>query len=105
MFQNNEMAAIMVFQRNPVGVGLFSCVKNFFRSLTVFMDAGHVSEYALKTHWLSQPGELSQGETFRACASVVGSGKRVYFFYPKGDSLQTFTLLFTILLISIRVNP
>ena len=47
------------------------------------MDAGHVSEYALKTHWLSQPGELSQGETFRACASVVGSGKRVYFFILK----------------------
>ena len=47
MFQNNETAAILVFQRKPVGVGLFSCVKNFLRSL-IFIDAGHVSEYALK---------------------------------------------------------
>ena len=38
-----------------------------------------MSEYALKTYWLSQPGELGQGETFRACASVVGSGKRSIF--------------------------
>ena len=97
---NNETAAIFVFQRKPVGVGLFSCVKNFFQSLN-FHDAGHMSDYALKTHWLSQPGELGQGETFRACASVVGSGKNVYF-SPTGDSLHYF---FTLLLISIRVNP
>ena len=32
VFQNNETAAILVFQTNPVGVGLFSYVKNFFCS-------------------------------------------------------------------------
>ena len=30
VFQNNEMVAILVFQTHPVGVGLFSYVKNFF---------------------------------------------------------------------------
>ena len=32
MFLNNETAAILVFQTNPEGVGLFSCVKHFFYS-------------------------------------------------------------------------
>ena len=32
VFQNNETAAILVFQTNPVGVGLFSYVKNLFCS-------------------------------------------------------------------------
>ena len=32
VFQSNETAAMMVFQTNPVGVDLFSYVKNFFRS-------------------------------------------------------------------------
>ena len=32
VFQNNEMVAILVFHSNPVGVGLFSYVKNFFCS-------------------------------------------------------------------------
>ena len=30
--QNNETAAMFVFQTNPVGVGLFSYVKKFFCS-------------------------------------------------------------------------
>ena len=32
MFQNNETVATLVFQTNPVGVGHFSHVKNFFFS-------------------------------------------------------------------------
>ena len=32
VFENNETAAILVLQTNPVGVGLFSCVKKFFCS-------------------------------------------------------------------------
>ena len=32
VFQNNETVAILVFHSNPVGVGLFSYVKNFFCS-------------------------------------------------------------------------
>ena len=79
-------AAILVFQRKPVGVGLFSCVKNFLRSLN-FHRCWPLEWIRSKTHWLSQPGERGQGETFRACASVVGSGKKVYF-SPTGDSLH-----------------
>ena len=59
-------------------------------------------EWIRSKNTLALPGgELGQGETFRACASVVGSGKKVYF-SPTGDSLHYF---FTLLLISIRVNP
>ena len=29
VFQNSETAAMLVFQTNPVGVGLFSYVENF----------------------------------------------------------------------------
>ena len=46
VFENNETAAILVLQTNPVGVGLFSCVKKFFCSHNL-LNAGHVSEYAL----------------------------------------------------------
>ena len=42
MFQNNEAAAMLVYQDNPVGIELFSDVKTFFVS-----NAGHVSENAL----------------------------------------------------------
>jgi len=30
VFQNNETAAMLVYQTNPVGVELFSCVNTFF---------------------------------------------------------------------------
>ena len=33
VYQNNETAAILVYQTNPVGVKLFSYVKNFFCSI------------------------------------------------------------------------
>ena len=32
MFQNNETAAMLVYQTNPVGVELFSYVSTFFGS-------------------------------------------------------------------------
>ena len=32
VFQNNETAAMLVFQTKPVGFGLFSYVNNFFCS-------------------------------------------------------------------------
>ena len=32
VFQNNETAAILVYQENPVGVELFSYVKDFFKT-------------------------------------------------------------------------
>ena len=32
VFQNNETAAILVYQENPVGVELFSYVKTFFKT-------------------------------------------------------------------------
>ena len=32
VFQNNETAAIMVYQENPVGVEVFSYVKAFFKT-------------------------------------------------------------------------
>ena len=31
VFQNNETAALLVYQDNPVGIELFSYVKTFFR--------------------------------------------------------------------------
>ena len=30
VFQNNETAAMLVYQNNPVGIELFSYVKTFF---------------------------------------------------------------------------
>ena len=44
--QNNETAAILVFQTSPVGVELFSYVNAFF-CCNICLDAGHVSENAL----------------------------------------------------------
>jgi len=32
MYQNNEMAAILAYQTNPVGIELFSYVNTFFFS-------------------------------------------------------------------------
>ena len=33
MFQNDEMAAMLVFETNPLGVELFSYANNFFCSI------------------------------------------------------------------------
>ena len=46
MSLNNETAAMLVFETNPVGVELFSCVNAFFFPIHLH-DAGHVSEDAL----------------------------------------------------------
>ena len=43
-FQNNETAAILVFQTNPVGVGLFSYKNNFFCSHKHLHRCWRVSE-------------------------------------------------------------
>ena len=47
LFQNNETAAMLVFQANPVGVELFSYVKPIFCSNKICIDACHVSENTL----------------------------------------------------------
>ena len=47
MFQNNDMAAMLVFQTNPMGVGLFFQANNFFLFPQICIDADHVSENAL----------------------------------------------------------
>ena len=48
MFQNNETAAMLVFQTNPVGVKLFSYVKTFVNLFQkICIDARHVSKNAL----------------------------------------------------------
>ena len=48
MFQNNETAAMLVFQTNPVGVELFSYVKTFVNLFQkICIDTGHVSKNAL----------------------------------------------------------
>ena len=46
MFQNNETAAMLVFQTNLVGVKLFSYVKTAFVLINL-IDAGHMDESAL----------------------------------------------------------
>ena len=43
---NNETAAMLVYEINPVRVQLFSCVNTFFWS-NKFIAAGHVTAYAL----------------------------------------------------------
>ena len=43
---NNEAAAMLVFETNPVGAELFSCVNAFFFPRNLH-DAGHVSKDAL----------------------------------------------------------
>ena len=47
MFQNNETAAMLVSQVNPVGVELFSYVKTFFCFKKICTDDGQVSENAI----------------------------------------------------------
>ena len=47
--QNNESAAMFVYKRNPVGIGLFSQVKTFFYSkqfakLLLFFNR-HIGDY------------------------------------------------------------
>ena len=54
VFQNNETAATLVYQDNPVGIELFSFVKTLLFVL-ISIDAGHVSEYALFTSLRLQP--------------------------------------------------
>ena len=44
--QNNEMAAMFVYQDNPMGVEFFSYANAFFCSMNC-IDAGHESESAL----------------------------------------------------------
>ena len=48
VFQNNEKAAMLVYQENSLGVTLFSYMNTFFcfNKLT-YIDARHVSENAL----------------------------------------------------------
>ena len=56
---NNETAAMLVFETNPVGVELFSCVNAFFFAINLH-DAGHVSEDALYVA-IDEKGEGSGG--------------------------------------------
>ena len=54
VFQNMETAAMLVYQDNPVGIELFSYVKNFLLFQWISIDAGHVSENALLTFCLKR---------------------------------------------------
>ena len=45
--QNNEMAAMLMSQTNPLGVGLFSYIKQLLLFQETCIDAGHVSENTL----------------------------------------------------------
>ena len=48
VFQNNETAAMLVYQENPLGVALFSYINTLFCfNNKINIDAGHVSENAL----------------------------------------------------------
>ena len=47
--QNNEAAAMLVSQTNPVGVELFSYANAFFGPINC-VDAGHVSENAPRVY-------------------------------------------------------
>ena len=47
MFQNNETAAMLVYQENPLGVQLFCHVNAFFCSNELAQMADHVNENAL----------------------------------------------------------
>ena len=62
MFQNNETAAILVYQDSPVETELFSYEKNFLLFQWISIDAGHLSENALY---------LSNVPTFRRPHDVI----------------------------------
>ena len=46
MFQNNETAAMLVYQDNPMGLKLISDLNAFFFFSEISIDAGQVSENA-----------------------------------------------------------
>jgi len=46
VLQNNQMASMLVYQTNPVGVELF-LFKQFLLFQQIWMAAGHMSESAL----------------------------------------------------------
>ena len=53
LFQNNETAAMLVYQDKPVGIELCSYVKTFFCLQKISIDAGHVSDNALLRNFLN----------------------------------------------------
>ena len=70
MSLNNETATMLVFETNPVGVELFSCVNAFFFP-TNLHDAGHVSDDALYVA-IDEKGEGGGG---RGCISYCTTSK------------------------------
>ena len=56
--QNNEKAAMLVIQTNPVGIKFFSYVKTFFLFQEISIAAGHVSERRDTTHFDSEDAQV-----------------------------------------------
>jgi len=68
VFQNNETAAILVYQENPVGIENFSHVKNLLLFQEVCIAADHVSEndlYFIKGKFVG--GVLKDPSQSRLC--------------------------------------
>ena len=68
MYQDNETATMLVYQDNPVGIELFSYVKNFLLFQWIRIDGGNVSENALY---------LSNVPTFRRPHDVIIKGLEI----------------------------
>ena len=56
--QNNEKAAMLVIQTNPVGIKFFSYVKTFFLFQEISIAASHVSERRDTTHLDSEDAQV-----------------------------------------------
>ena len=74
----SEMAAMLVFQTNPVGVELFSYANAFFFSKKIFIDAGRMSENTL-LHPLDRILSLFHPKHFTVCHFIVSPSKRAIF--------------------------
>ena len=56
--QNNEKAAMLVIQTNPLGIKFFSYVETFLLFQEICIAAGHVSERRDTTHFDSEDAQV-----------------------------------------------
>ena len=56
--QNNEKAAMLIIQTNPVGIKFFSYVKTFFLFQEISIADSHVSERRDTTHFDSEDAQV-----------------------------------------------
>ena len=93
--QNNEKAAMLVIQTNPLGIKFFSYVKTFLLFQEICIAAGHVSECRDTTHFDSEDDYRTGCRNVRNCQqqespSGLRSPGRSYWTYFKGSIYYVF---------------